>query len=74
LSTNNEAYFDVCCYVSRCISAFSIAELIKPKETGLFFFNEVIFKTLDKVEYLDLNQICIKSDELLVAAKGAGLV
>jgi hypothetical protein len=66
-------YFDVCCYVSRRISAFSIAELIKPKETA-FFFNEVSFKTLDQVEYLDLNQICIKSDELLVAAKGAGLV
>src|SRR5947209_7097850 len=29
-----------------------------------FFFNEVSLKPLDQVEYLDLNQICIKSDEL----------
>ena len=34
-----------------------------PRNTA-FFFNEVSFKTLDQVEYLDLNQICIKSNEL----------
>ena len=36
----------------------------KAKRNTAFFFNEVSFKTLDQVEYLDLNQICIKSDEL----------
>jgi hypothetical protein len=36
----------------------------KAKRNTAFFFNEVSFKTLDRVEYLDLNQICIKSDEL----------
>jgi hypothetical protein len=36
----------------------------KAKRNTAFFLNEVSFETLDQVEYLDLNQICIKSDEL----------
>ena len=39
-------------------------EINKAKRYMAFFLDEVSIKTLDQVEYLDLNQICIKSDEL----------